>query len=136
MRTSPPLVQVHANLSKSRDYFTLHPLPHFPSVHQGYRLRHYRWVGFLFSFLGIIYLQGRFLRACSACEPPSLLAPGPALPVCSELEPPPRRDRPGGYALEISKGQEARLERLPLCRDDPAWGYGARSAVPAGLGGG
>ena len=33
MRSSPPLDQVPANLSKSRDYFTLHPLPHFPSVH-------------------------------------------------------------------------------------------------------
>ena len=42
LQSSPPLDQVPENLSRSRVYFTLHPLPYFPVVHVGYRMRYYR----------------------------------------------------------------------------------------------
>ena len=35
LQSSPPLDQVPDNLSRSRVYYTLHPLPHFPAVHVG-----------------------------------------------------------------------------------------------------
>ena len=88
-----------------------------------------------FVFLDEDPLQDRLLCVGSTGEPPALLAPRFAVPVCSELGPPPRRGCPCGHASEIPKRQEARVICLPVrCCDSPRI-YGRQSGIPGGLGG-